>query len=117
PTPKVDLAGLEVLIGPGSALYGPDASNGVLSLRTKDPRQYKGATLEVTGGNRSYGDIQGRYAGATSDGAFGYKVSGEYQRANDWADYLCYTSGGAIAFTPGSKPTCAAGQVREDQLK
>ena len=42
PTPKVDLAGMEVLVGPGSALYGPDASNGVLSLRTKDPRAVQG---------------------------------------------------------------------------
>ena len=82
PTPKVDLAGIEVLVGPGSALYGPDAANGVLSLRTKDPRQFPGATLEVTGGNRKYMDVQGRYAKAV--GNFGYKVSGEYQQANDW---------------------------------
>jgi outer membrane receptor for ferrienterochelin and colicins len=117
PTPKVDLAGLEVLIGPGSALYGPDASNGVLSLRTKDPKQFRGATLEVTGGNRSYGDIQGRYANVTKDGALGFKVAGEYQTANDWANYLCYTAGGAVAAAAGSKPTCATGQVREDGLK
>ena len=24
-TPKVDISGIEVLVGPGSALYGPDA--------------------------------------------------------------------------------------------
>ncbi|AHG91265.1 TonB-dependent receptor plug [Gemmatirosa kalamazoonensis] len=117
PTPKVDLAGLEVLVGPGSALYGPDASNGVLSLRTKDPRQYKGATLEITGGNRSYADIQGRYANTTSSGALGFKVAGEYQTANDWANYLCYTAGGAVSFAAGQKPTCATGLVREDNLK
>jgi iron complex outermembrane receptor protein len=113
----VDLAGIEVLVGPGSALYGPDASNGVLSLRTKDPRQSKGGTIELTGGNRSYADVQGRYAGVTSGGSFGYKVAGEYQTANDWDNYLCYNSGGSIVATPGSKPTCATGQVREDNLK
>ncbi|NIQ58653.1 MAG: hypothetical protein GWN71_36435, partial [Gammaproteobacteria bacterium] len=42
--PKVDLAGAEVIIGPGAALYGADATNGVLSLRTKDPLQYPGTT-------------------------------------------------------------------------
>jgi iron complex outermembrane receptor protein len=114
-TPKVDLAGMEVLVGPGSALYGPDASSGVLSLRTKDPRQFPGATLEVTGGNRSYADIQGRYAGST--GNLGYKVSGEYQTAKDWENFLCYNAGGSVVATPGSKPNCAAGQVREDGLK
>jgi outer membrane receptor for ferrienterochelin and colicins len=96
PTPKVDLAGMEVLVGPGSALYGPDASSGVLSLRTKDPKQFPGATLEVAGGSRSYADIQGRYAGVTGNGMFGYKVSGEYQRANDWENYLYYNAGGSV---------------------
>ena len=114
-TPKVDLAGLEVLVGPGSALYGPDASSGVLSLRTKDPRQFPGATLEVTGGSRSYADIQGRYAGST--GNLGYKVSGEYQTAKDWENFLCYNVGGSVVATAGQQPTCAAGLVREDQLK
>jgi outer membrane receptor for ferrienterochelin and colicins len=112
PTPKVDLAGLEVLIGPGSALYGPDASNGVLSLTTKDPRQFKGGTIELTGGNRSYADIQGRYANVV--GNLGFKVAGEWQTANDWENFLCYNSGGTIV---SAAPTCAAGQVRETGLK
>lgn len=88
--PKVDLAGVEVLVGPGSALYGPDASNGVLTLETKDPRQYQGATLEVAGGSRSFMDIQGRHAGVTESGRFGYKVSGEYLSANDFQNELRY---------------------------
>ena len=81
--PKVDLAGVEVLVGPGSALYGPDASNGVLTLQTKDPRDFPGTTIEIAGGSRSYMDIQGRHAGVVN-GNWGYKVTGEYQRANDW---------------------------------
>jgi outer membrane receptor for ferrienterochelin and colicins len=96
-TPKVDLAGLEVLVGPGSALYGPDASNGVLSLQTKDPRQYPGLTVEATGGTRQYADVQARYAGVR--GNLGYKVAGEWQQANDWSNTLTY------------------GTVREDALK
>lgn len=109
PTPKVDLAGIEVLVGPGSALYGPDASSGVLSLTTKDPRQFPGTTLEVTGGSREYMDVQGRYAGVT--GNFGYKVAGEFQRANDWENYLRYNANGGVAAAP------AANTVREDSLR
>ena len=111
PTPKVDLAGMEVLVGPGSALYGPDASNGVLSLTTKDPRQFPGATIEATGGSRSYRDIQGRYAGVFADGKLGFKVAGEYQAANDWENYLNYNVGGSIV------PAGTAGSIREDALK
>ncbi len=110
-TPKVDLAGMEVLVGPGSALYGPDASNGVLSLTTKDPRQFPGATIEATGGSRSYRDVQGRYAGMFANGKIGFKVSGEYQAANDWENFLNYNVGGAIV------PSGTTGSVREDALK
>ena len=108
-TPKIDLAGMEVLVGPGSALYGPDASSGVLSLRTKDPRQFQGGTLELSGGSRSYMDIQGRYAGTY--GNWGYKVAGERQQAKDWENFLSYSAGGSIV-APGT-----AGAVREDALK
>ena len=109
-TPKVDLAGIEVLVGPGSALYGPDAANGVVSMRTKDPKQFPGTTVEVTGGSRSYLDVQGRHAGVSSSGEWGYKLSGEYQRAKDWDNYLRYNSGGSVTTTP-------TGSVREDSLK
>lgn len=88
--PKVDLAGVEVLIGPGSALYGPDASNGVLTLQTKDPKQYQGTSIEVSGGSRNYMDFQARHAGVTSSGTFGYKISGEYLSANDFQNELRY---------------------------
>ena len=113
-TPKVDIAGIEVLVGPGSALYGPDASNGVIALTTKDPRAFKGATLEVTGGNRSYRDIQARYANVI--GNWGFKVAGEYQAAKDWENYLYYNVGGTIipdTFTNAPPATV----VRESNLK
>ncbi len=109
PTPKIDLAGMEVLVGPGSALYGPDASNGVLSLTTKDPRDFPGGTVEVAGGNRSYRDVQGRYAGMS--GNLGFKVAGEYQAARDWSNFLYYSSSGTIV------PKGTAGAIREDALK
>ena len=109
PTPKVDLASMEVLVGPGSALYGPDASNGVLSMRTKDPRAFPGFTIEVVGGSRSYKDVQGRYAGV--NGNFGYKLSGEYQDANDWQNFLNYNAGGTLV-APGT-----TGSVNEASLK
>ena len=86
--PKVDLEGIEVLVGPGSALYGADASSGVVALQTRDPREYPGTTVELTGGSRSYFDVQARQAGVF--GNFGYKVSGEYQRADDWRNVLTY---------------------------
>ena len=86
---KIDLASVEVLVGPGSALYGPDASNGVVSLTTKDPRQYPGWAVELDGGTRSFYDAQARYAG--NSGKLGYKISGEYVAVNEFhQDSLFY---------------------------
>ena len=39
PFPLDDLAGLELLRGPSAALYGANASSGVLNMTTKDPAQ------------------------------------------------------------------------------
>lgn len=95
--PKIDIAGVEVLIGPGAALYGPDASNGVVTLLSKDPKQYKGLTVESSIGSNggsvaktfdkdpghvSFSDLQVRYANVY--GKIGFKVTGEALYANDW---------------------------------
>jgi iron complex outermembrane receptor protein len=89
--PKVDLANIEVLVGPGAALYGADASNGVITLTTKDPQEYPGTTVEIAGGSREYKDFQARHAGVA--GQIGYKVAAEYQSAHDFENYLKYASG------------------------
>lgn len=98
--PKVDLAGIEVLVGPGSALYGPDASNGVLTLSTKDPREYPGTTIEAAGGIRSFVDIQGRHAAMFSEGKLGYKITGEYQQAKDFSNRNFYAPVATAPTTP-----------------
>jgi outer membrane receptor for ferrienterochelin and colicins len=87
--PKVDISSVEVLVGPGSALYGPDASGGVVTLTTKDPRAFQGSTFDVSGGSRSFYDIQGRQAAVVGD-HFGYKLSAEYVSAKDWDNHLNY---------------------------
>ncbi|HEX6910203.1 MAG TPA: TonB-dependent receptor, partial [Longimicrobium sp.] len=97
-------AGIEVLVGPGAALFGADASSGVISLETRDPRTFPGLTVEVTGGNRAYRDVQARYAGVVGD-RWGYKVSGEYQEANDWSNRLTLVSGIAREYRPTDVPS------------
>ena len=98
--PKVDLAGLEVIVGPGAALYGADASNGVISIQTKDPLEYPGTTVELATGlldkdgdqSGAYNNVQFRHAGVA--GKLGYKITGEWQNVDDWSNTLTYASGG-----------------------
>lgn len=79
-----DIDRIEVLQGPAAALYGPNSGNGVLHVITKSPFTSQGTTITVDGGERSLLRAGLRNAGATGDGRWGYKVSGEYFTANDF---------------------------------
>ena len=80
--PKDDLQNVEVIVGPGSALYGPDAVSGVVSVTTKDPRGSEGTTVTLGGGSRSI--FKGRFRHAGTRDKWGWKVSGEHQQARDY---------------------------------
>ena len=73
---------VEIIAGPGSALYGSDAISGVVSITTKDPRDFQGTTFAITGGSRDM--FKGRFYHTGLRNRWGWKVSGEYQRAHDF---------------------------------
>jgi iron complex outermembrane receptor protein len=76
-TIKDDIERLEIVVGPQSALYGPNAHNAVFNTITKDPRKYPGTTLSITAGNRY--QFSGRFRHAAKiNNKFAYKLSGEY---------------------------------------
>ena len=47
---ELDILSMELVPGPGSALYGPNAFNGLISLQTKNPFDYQGLSAFVKGG-------------------------------------------------------------------
>jgi outer membrane receptor for ferrienterochelin and colicins len=107
PTSNLDLERIEVVLGPGSALYGPNASSGVIHSITKSPIDYPGGTLSLAVGVRSQDDVigveggipaaaagfessdepvyhvEGRYAWRASE-TFGAKISGQYFSGRDF---------------------------------
>ena len=83
PNLQVDVEQVEVVRGPGSALYGPGVDSGVVHYFTKDPFDYPGTTINVSGGQRGYFGAQFRQAGVVSE-RFGYKVTGQFARADEW---------------------------------
>ena len=83
PNMSTDVARIEVVRGPGSALYGPGVTSGVIHYFTKDPFQYPGATISVSGGQQGFFATQGRVAGTFGDN-WGVKVTGQFARANEW---------------------------------
>lgn len=81
--PEVDIASVEILHGPSSALYGANAFNGVVLTNSKDPFLYEGLSVRLRGGNRDYTDAQLRYA-IKLGRRLAFKVSGSYARAQEW---------------------------------
>ena len=83
PITQIDLERVEVVRGPGSALYGAGVDAGVIHFISKDPFRHPGTTVSVAGGTRNMFQFSGRHAGVVSD-RLGYKLVGNFTRAEDW---------------------------------
>lgn len=85
---ELDLKKVEIVVGANSALYGPNAFNGVISMETKDPFQFKGLSAQYKGGARNLSEISFRYAEVfkNKDGEdkLGYKFNFYRMAADDW---------------------------------
>ncbi len=78
-----DIDHVEVVRGPGSALYGPEAATGVVNFISKSPFASQGTNLSFAGGERDYVNANFRNDEAIGD-RFAFSISGRYLAANDW---------------------------------
>lgn len=85
PTVSEDIEQIEVVSGPGAALYGPNSANGVMHIITRSPFTSQGTTLSLGGGERSILVGSLRHAGVVNE-TIGYKLSGNYFRGSDWQE-------------------------------
>jgi iron complex outermembrane receptor protein len=81
--PLDELSSVELVRGPGAALYGANAFNGVLNMTTKAPRGSEGGQIRLTAGDPSTlrGDF--RWAGGFGTDFF-VKVVGGYMKSDDF---------------------------------
>lgn len=73
---------VEVLRGPGSALWGANALTGVINILTKSPREMAGTRARAALGSRGVREAGLVHAGVR--GRVGYKVSGSYFSQDAW---------------------------------
>jgi iron complex outermembrane receptor protein len=83
PQTNEDLERIEVVLGPGSALYGPNTSNGVVHMITRSPLTSQGTTVTLGGGGKNVFDATFRTAHKLSDN-FGFKVSARQITGDEW---------------------------------
>lgn len=83
PLSNVDVERIEVVRGPGSALYGPGVTSGVVHFITKSAIDRPGTTVEVVGGELNTIGASVRHATKVSD-KFGFKINGVYKRGGEF---------------------------------
>lgn len=84
PTVNEDIERIEVVSGPGSALYGPNSASGVMHIITKSPFTSQGTSISQGVGERNLYIASFRHAGVVNN-RIGYKFSGQYYRGLDWS--------------------------------
>ncbi|WP_211302110.1 TonB-dependent receptor [Chitinophaga niastensis] len=94
--PELDLDNVELIPGAASALYGPNALNGILLMNSKNPFQYQGLSAQVKTGilsdagrtktNTGFYDVAVRYAHAFNN-KWAFKLNIGYLKADDWQAY------------------------------
>ncbi|MFN7975898.1 MAG: TonB-dependent receptor [Acidobacteriota bacterium] len=75
-----DIERIEVVRGPGSALYGANASSGVVNIITKAPKDIDGGVAHAGYGEFATGEAGILYGDAA--GKLGYKVSASYYQTD-----------------------------------
>jgi outer membrane receptor protein involved in Fe transport len=89
---ETDVQSVELLPGASSALYGANAFNGILFMRSKNPFDYegisafikRGITSQESAGDNDYTDLGLRVAHKFSN-KFAAKVNFGYLKGTDWA--------------------------------
>ncbi|HEX6939796.1 MAG TPA: TonB-dependent receptor [Longimicrobiales bacterium] len=83
PSTDDDVERMEVVLGPGAALYGPNTADGVLHIITKSPLDEQGTSVAVAGGTQDVLNGTFRTSHLLSDN-FGIKLSGQFFQAEEW---------------------------------
>ncbi len=80
-----DVSRIEMVRGPGSALYGANAFSGVLTLTSQTAREAAGSRLTLAGGELETIRAEAMHAGLFGSERFGYKLAAGYSASDTWA--------------------------------
>lgn len=112
PTVNDDIERIELVSGPGSALYGPNSASGIMHIITKSPLSLKRTSLSIGGGDREV--FLGSFIHSNNfHNRIGYKITGQYYRGIDWKSYDTYYEPDSIRLY---RPT-PYGPVYESELR
>lgn len=82
-----DIARIEVIRGPATAVWGGNAMNGVINIITKSARDTQGGLVTASVGNEVERQVAARYGSKVGDD-FHYRVYGKYKKNDSSVDHL-----------------------------
>lgn len=88
---------LEVITGPGSALYGSGAIGGTLSVFSRQPPKSFEAKVSQEVGSWDFLRTQGYIGTSSEDGRWGFMLNGSMMENGGWRKYATGTAGNAAA--------------------
>lgn len=124
--PIEDMSRIEMVRGPGSALYGANAFNGVLNLVTPPARDIVGTKVSVAGGEYATRRFDLRHAAVFADGRWGWRANVGYSHSEtlsrsrtnigdltrEYAPYVDTTRYPVVAPIPGFELGTLNGQTK-----
>ena len=85
PIPLDDVGRLELVRGPGSALYGPNAFNGVVNVTGLAPKDIQGTKVAYSAGELSLSRLDVRHAGTFGNGQWTYRANVGRVQSGTWS--------------------------------
>ena len=83
--PLEEMGSIEMVRGPGSALYGANAFSGVINISTPLARDVIGTKVSLGGGELETIRADVRHAGLVGLGRFGYRVNAGFNQSDSWS--------------------------------
>jgi iron complex outermembrane receptor protein len=83
PVALEDIKRIEIIRGPGSAIYGANAYSGVINIITKSIEESEGTFVKAAGGEGNTLNSSLVHAGTRDE--FGYKLSLNWKKADEWS--------------------------------
>ena len=90
-----NIESIEIMKGPGSALYGRSEPGGTINLITKKPQFEREGYIKATLGRYSTGRLEGDYTGGLSD-SVAIRINGAYEESDSFRN----TNPEKLAITP-----------------
>jgi len=103
---------VEVMRGPGSALWGTNALTGVVNIITRDPDEDLGTHVRLGAGSLDTADVGLRHAGLR--GRLGYKLSASFFTQQAWERPSALPDGTPLPTYPNQGADRVSGSARLD---